>query len=82
MERLTIEHIHSLIDSEDYDVDPQVIVCKLHVGEAVIIGTSYCFSKSSFDPEKGKIAAKSDAVKKLFDLEAYHQKRLRNSKEA
>lgn len=77
MERLTLEHINGLIENETYDIDPQVIVCKLTVGDATIVGTSYCFHKSSHDEERGKKSARDKAISKLFDLEAYHQKRLR-----
>lgn len=77
MERLTMEHVLSLIQDTQYEVDPQVTICKLTVGDVTIVGTSYCFSKSTFDPERGKKSAYDDAVKQLFALEAYHQKRLR-----
>ena len=78
MDKLTMEHIKSLIDDVEFITDPQVIVCKVNVGEATIIGTSYCFSKSSYDEGAGKKAAYNDAINQLFDLEAYHQKRIRN----
>lgn len=78
MDVLTKEHVLSLIDDVIYDIDPQVIVCKLIVGEAVIVGTSYCFSKATYDPERGKQSAYNNAIDQLFSLEAYHQKRLRN----
>ena len=77
MERLTIDYINGLIDSEDYIVEEQYVQCILMVGEAPVIGTSYRFSTSTHDPERAKIAARDDAIKQLFSLEAYHQKRLR-----
>lgn len=77
MEKLTLEHITSLIDKEEYEIDPQVISCRLSVGEAVIIGTSYCFHQNHQDVERGKQSARKKAVDQLFELEAYHQKRLR-----
>lgn len=73
-----MEYIKSLIDDVEFIIDPQVIVCKLKVGEATVVGTSYCFSKSSYDEEAGKKSAYNDAIKQLFDLEAYHQKRIRS----
>ena len=78
MEKLTQEHVIGLIEEITYDIDPQVIVCKLKVGDATIVGTSYCFHKSTHNPERGKEAAYKDALNQLFDLEAYHQKRLRS----
>lgn len=77
MERLTMAHITSIIDSEEYVVTEQYVQCVLMVGEAPVIGTSYRFSTSTHDPERAKIAARDDAIKQLFSLEAYHQKRLR-----
>lgn len=77
MERLTMDHILSLIDSEDYVVTKQYIQCILMVGEAPIIGTSYCFNTKNVDVPRGKESARKDAIDKLFDYEAYHQKRLR-----
>lgn len=78
MNKLTMEHIKGLIDDVEFISDPQVIICKMKVAESTIIGASYCFSKSSYDEEAGKKSAYNDAIKQLFDLEAYHQKRIRN----
>lgn len=77
MEKLTIQHIESLIEKEEYVVEEQYVQCILHVGEAPVIGTSYRFSKSTHNPEYAKKAAREDAIRQLFSLEAYHQKRLR-----
>lgn len=77
MEKLTLDYILSLISNTEYTADPQVTICKLTVGEVTIVGTSYCFSKATYDPERGKKSAYDDAIKQLFALEAYHQKRLR-----
>ena len=77
MEKLTKEHVLGLIENVEYVVDPQVIICKLKVGDATVVGTSFCFSKSTFDLERGKQSAYNHALDKLFSLEAYHQKRLR-----
>lgn len=77
MERLTIDHINNLIDSEEYVVTEQYVQCVLHVGEAPVIGISYRFSKTTHDPEMAKKAAREDAIRQLFSLEAYHQKRIR-----
>lgn len=77
MEKLTIQHIESLIEKEEYVVEVQYVQCILHVGEAPVIGTSYRFSKSTHNPEYAKKAAREDAIRQLFSLEAYHQKRLR-----
>lgn len=77
MERLTIDHINNLIDSEEYVVTEQYVQCILHVGEAPVIGISYRFSKTTHDPEMAKKAAREDAIRQLFSLEAYHQKRIR-----
>lgn len=79
MERLTMAHITSIIDSEEYVVTEQYVQCVLMVGEAPVIGTSYRFSTSTHDPERAKVAAREDAIKQLFSLEAYHQKRLRKA---
>lgn len=73
-----MEHINSLIDDVEFITDPQVIVCKLKVGEATVVGTSYCFNKSSYDEEAGKKSSYNDAINQLFDLEAYHHKRIRS----
>lgn len=78
MERLTMDHITSLIDSEEYVVEEQYVQCILHVGEAPVIGTSYRFSKATHNPDMAKKAARDDAIRQLFSLEAYHQKRIRN----
>ena len=77
MERLTIDYISGLIDSEDYIVEEQYVQCILMVGEAPVIGISYRFSKATHDPERAKKAARDDAIRQLFSLEAYHQKRVR-----
>ena len=77
MERLTTDHINSLIDSEEYIVEEQYVQCILHVGEAPVIGTSYRFSKATHNPDMAKKAARDDAIRQLFSLEAYHQKRIR-----
>ena len=77
MERLTIDYINELIDSEDYVVEEQYVQCILMVGEAPVIGISYRFSKATHDPERAKKAARDDAIRQLFSLEAYHQKRIR-----
>lgn len=77
MERLTIDHINSLIDSEEYVVTEQFVQCVLHIGEAPVVGISYRFSKTTYDPERAKKAAHDDAIRQLFSLEAYHQKRIR-----
>lgn len=72
-----MEHINNIIDSEEYNITEQYVQCVLMVGEAPVIGISYRFSKATFDPERAKQAAREDAIKQLFGLEAYHQKRLR-----
>ena len=77
MERLTIDHINGLIDSEDFVVEEQYVQCILMIGEAPVIGISYRFSKATHDPEMAKKAAREDAIRQLFGLEAYHQKRVR-----
>ena len=77
MERLTMDHINSLIDSEEYVVEEQYVQCILHVGEAPVVGISYRFSKTTHNPEMAKKAARDDAIRQLFSLEAYHQKRIR-----
>lgn len=77
MERLTIDHINGLIEKEDYVVEEQYVQCILTVGEAPVIGISYRFSKATYDPERAKKAARDDAIRQLFSLEAYHQKRIR-----
>ena len=77
MERLTIDHINDLIEQEDYVVEEQYVQCILTVGEAPVIGISYRFSKATHDPEMAKKAAREDAIRQLFGLEAYHQKRVR-----
>ena len=77
MERLTLEHVLSLIEREEYVVTEQYVQCILTVGEAPVIGTSYRFSKATHDPERAKKAAHDDAIRQLFSLEAYHQKRIR-----
>lgn len=73
-----MEHIKSLIDDVEFIIDPQVIVCKVKVDEATVVGVSYCFSKSSYNEEAGKKSAYNDAINQLFDLEAYHQKLIRS----
>ena len=81
MERLTIDHINGLIDSEDFVVEEQYVQCILMVGEAPVIGISYRFSKATHNPEMAKKAAREDAIRQLFGLEAYHQKRVRAKSE-
>lgn len=77
MERLTLEHVLGLIEREEYVVNEQYVQCVLHIGEAPVIGTSYRFSKATHDPDQAKKAARDDAIRQLFSLEAYHQKRIR-----
>lgn len=77
MEKLTMDHITSLIDSENYVIEEQYVQCILMVGEAPVIGTSYRFSKATYNPEMAKKAARDNAIRDLFCLEAYYQKRIR-----
>ena len=72
-----MDHINGLIDSEEYVVEEQYVQCILHVGEAPVVGISYRFSKTTHNPEMAKKAARDDAIRQLFSLEAYHQKRIR-----
>ena len=82
MERLTMDHICGLIDKEEYVVEEQYVQCILSVGEAPVIGISYRFSKATHNPDMAKKAARDDAIRQLFSLEAYHQKRLRPKMDA
>ncbi len=77
MEKLTPDHVLGLIDSEYYVVEEQYVQCILMVGEAPVIGTSYRFSKATHNPEMAKKSARENAIRELYTLEAYHQKRLR-----
>lgn len=77
MERLTMDHICGLIDKEEYVVEEQYVQCILAIGEAPVIGISYRFSKATHNPDMAKKAARDDAIRQLFSLEAYHQKRIR-----
>lgn len=72
---LSLQALEKIIDEVTYDISPQVIVCKLRIGTAAVVGVSYCFNTASFDPERGKRAAYMSAIESLRDCEAYHLKR-------
>lgn len=81
VQKLTKEHIDSLIKAVGYDSWGCVINCYLTVGDATIVGSSYCFDMNNQNIEMGKTSAYNDAIRQLWHLEAYHLKRLRNKDE-
>lgn len=77
-QQLTKEHIDSLIEDVEYKTSGCAFTCYLTVGDATIVGNSYCFDMSNQNRAKGMESAYNDAVSQLWHLEAYHLKRLRN----
>ena len=84
--KLTPEYLESLIIDVDYQRlgATTTTICALHiscgkgVAPFVLIGTAACINPADFDLEKGKETAYRNAFDKLWELEGYHQKRLRS----
>lgn len=76
--KLTPEYIESLIDDEEYLTQPEIIICKLTVGESVFVGEAHCFDTAVQNVERGRVSAKRNAISRIFDAEAYHLKRERD----
>lgn len=76
--KLTPEYIESLVDKEEFLVQPEIIICKLTVGESVFTGEAHCFDTAVQNVPRGKESARRHAINKIFDAEAYHLKRERD----
>lgn len=76
--KLTPEYIESLIDAEEYLLQPEIIICKLTVGESVFVGEAHCFDIAVQNVTRGKESARRNAISRIFDAEAYHLKRERD----
>lgn len=76
--KLTPEYIETLIDAEEYLLQPEIIICKLTVGESVFVGEAHCFDTAIQNIERGKGSARRNAISRIFDAEAYHLKRERD----
>ncbi len=76
--KLTPEYIESLVDAEEFLIQPEIIICKLTVGESVFVGEAYCFDIAVQNVPRGKESARRHAISKIFDAEAYHLKRERD----
>ncbi|MGL5388958.1 MAG: Gp49 family protein [Serratia sp. (in: enterobacteria)] len=74
MNKVTIEHIESLIEKEWYVVVPETTttVCALTLKNGfTLIGESSCVDPSNFDKELGEKYARETAVNKIWPLEGY-----------
>lgn len=74
MNKVTIEHIESLIEKEWYVVVPETTttVCALTLKNGfTLIGESSCVDPSNFDKELGEKYARETAVHKIWPLEGY-----------
>lgn len=76
VKKLDFKHVSGLIDNVEYEINGCATTCRLTVGDAMIVESSYCYNMETFSGELGEAAAYEKAVDKLFELEAYHQKRL------
>lgn len=77
-QKLTFDHVTSLIESVDYNFKDCATTCYITVGDAIVEATAHAFSMENYSEELGKTNAYKKALDKLFELEAYHLKRLRN----
>lgn len=73
--RVTLDHILSLIDAEEYwnpAATPQVTVCALTLKNGfTVIGQSAPADAGNFDSELGRKFAREDAIGKVWPLEGY-----------
>jgi hypothetical protein len=79
--RLTPEHIHSLVQSEQYHrfENTTLTVCCLTLKNGyAVTGESACLSAENYDEQIGKGIAKENAIQKIWMLEGYVQKQTIN----
>lgn len=73
--RVTLDHLHSLIKSEEYispTSQPTMTICVLVLKNGfVVVGKSAVADPCNFNAELGKRFSKEDAVRQMWPLEAY-----------
>lgn len=71
--RVTLEHVNSVIEAEDYYVfqDVLTVCCLLLKNGFTVTGESACASPENYDEELGRKIAKENAVNKIWALEGY-----------
>lgn len=72
MEKLTYEHIQSVIKSVEYVQVGVLTICVLTLQNGFIVtGESACLSLATFDAEIGRKIARDNAEDKIWQLEGY-----------
>lgn len=72
MEKLTYEHIKSVIKSAEYVQVDVLTICILTLQNGfTVTGESACLSLATFDAEIGKKIARNNAEDKIWQLEGY-----------
>jgi hypothetical protein len=73
--RVTLDHLHSLIVSEEFlspVSQPQLTICVLVLKNGFsVLGKSAVADPANFNAELGRRFAKEDAVRQMWPLEAY-----------
>ena len=72
MEKLTYEHIQSVIKSVEYVQVGVLTICVLTLQNGfTVTGESACLSLATFDAEIGRKIARNNAEDKIWQLEGY-----------
>lgn len=72
MEKLTYEHIQSVIKSVEYVQVGVLTICVLTLQNGfTVTGESACLSLATFDAEIGRKIARDNAEDKIWQLEGY-----------
>lgn len=76
---LNFEYIKSLIGTVEYQYNGCATTCFITIKgtDIVEVGTSHAFDMTKYDIKLGQESAFAKAIDKLFEQEAYHQKRLK-----
>lgn len=72
MNTITLEHIISIIEKDEYFNNEKTTVCILTLKNGFeVVGTSGVVDKSNFDEGIGREFAKKKAIEKIWELEGY-----------
>lgn len=72
MQKLTLDHLKSLIVNAEYHCFGTMTACVLTLKNGFkVMGESACINADNFDEAIGKQVAYDDAVEKIWELEGY-----------
>ncbi len=72
MQKLTLDHLKSLIVNAEYHCFGTMTACVLTLKNGFkVMGKSACINADNFDEAIGKRVAYDDAVEKIWELEGY-----------